>query len=685
MTANLEKLKTYLKNKIAKLKEEEKKIKKEKEDKRIADEIVDLLENEMYSKINFEDLKKLFTSIYGNGQEKIIQEVKKVEEACSYSELFYMPQFKNIKDYLTKLKEQFIKYSKRLDIDIFKNEQHFKRNNIKYEEYISLIGAQGIQRHLEQKELQDFFAFLRETTLEEEVIFNLIVEFSKDSLEYHMAKAKLEDKKRVLKIEKTSVKVATDIGVKKPKAQSRKVQKEETLQVEILSNEEQEIVRQAEDIIKVLEANIKNYTEEPLVELLAGNYELSNREKVYSSSNNKWNVILNDLNNNLLPNINSNKKQILDILKYIIDSYEKEKREILEQDEKPFISRVEDFSEEERIKIDEFIKLARYELMIYDNLSAQDKNIIHSIEIAIKENEFETINDLNSNYSIAYVECLNQFRELITKYSEYTEARAEEKEYAMEGMQDESDSFIISTMSDIRNNIRQLEENYKILTEERNINKRLENVSSNFDYHQPRKNLILFLPSGNGEYYITSEQKEIMSDKKESIKVLPDVFKQLYALNFEEYRKMLGRKNSKILDSKRQAIIDEMNPHKIRRGEIRIAYIALPLSRKNRDFIKQELNDSIELDDDFRLILFFAVDNKLTDQDDAYRYFNSQLEHELNKIRQIKKIFGEDFSEETMSYAIKLINESNNICENLIENPYKIVSPNRSGEGIGGK
>lgn len=86
-----------------------------------------------------------------------------------------------------------------------------------------------------------------------------------------------------------------------------------------------------------------------LVDLLNDDFSLESRMSIYDSTDDKFNLILEDLKVNLIPNFENNKNDIMTIFKYIIVLYNKEYRR--EEEKIEFVSQVADFSEEEKKKL----------------------------------------------------------------------------------------------------------------------------------------------------------------------------------------------------------------------------------------------------------------------------------------------------------------------------------------------
>lgn len=671
--SNLKILENYLKNKLDKFKDAQTRISVMKENRAIATEIINLLKNSDYSSINLDKYQSLLQYI-DNGND-FSHQLKKLSEAIELSTFMDMideVQIRDIKEYFSEVELEIQKIYNTLDIRIYKEERRYHDNTREYEDYLSLFNENGIQRHLDKQALEKFFNFLKNSSLSEEVIFELIIEFSKDSLEYHKGLKKLKAITEGKLTRRNSRKVAAEIN-DKVKSEVAVTKPKDEVVVENLTPEEQKIIDEIKQIAEVLEKDVKD--ENPITELLNSNYDLSFREKIYSSSNDIWNIILNDIKENLLPNIKTEKEKIIEIFKYIIKIYNEKYEK--EREKEVFVSEIADFTDQEKKQIDYFVDLAKKELEYYDNLPGNEKNLIRSMQQLIDNQDFDILNELNSKYSQRYVQIIKIFKELLEKYNEYIYARKDEEEWILEGDKETSNEIIISLMTDIRRIIEVIAEEYKLLKEERKGNESTNVPPKEKTFNSKKKNIILFLPKSEKEYYISDEQNQIIQEGGGIIKDLPAAINHLTSLGFEEYKKGANLKKVKC---DKKFIETELNPHRIRRDNIRIGYIVLSVSQNNKDRILLERNIS----DDFRIILFFGVEKKNTSDHDAYDYFNRQLDQEYYRIQNIRKIFSEDFSEESYQIALKLIDDGELICDSLMNDPFAQVA-GIGPEGIGGR
>ena len=280
--SNLDKLKRYLENSISKIKEENKKIELQKRYKQIADTIIEQLNNGEYLAINISGLAELFDFIYNTTTSN---ELKKFEEAVQLSEFFEMEEIVQItkaKEYLEELKESLKKYSSSFEMSIYKARRHLSGNLKKYEEYLSLFNDNGIQVHLDGPELNEFFEFLKNSSLEKQLVYELIVEFSKDSIEYYTGLKKLKTKKEASIVTKNSKRVAQTIkkSIVRPTVVETKL--ETPTETVYYTEAEKEIIGKIKEIIETLERDNNQSVDYALSELLIGDYELSTREKIFS-------------------------------------------------------------------------------------------------------------------------------------------------------------------------------------------------------------------------------------------------------------------------------------------------------------------------------------------------------------------------------------------------------------------
>ena len=120
--------------------------------------------------MNVDDLKNVLSFIYPN--EDITNKVNKIMEAISIIRLFNddnIPQVEAAKDYLKELNQILLSASRTLEMKIYKLNLDSNNKLDDYYEYLSLINDGKIVRHLNKDELNRFFIFLNNTSLDESV------------------------------------------------------------------------------------------------------------------------------------------------------------------------------------------------------------------------------------------------------------------------------------------------------------------------------------------------------------------------------------------------------------------------------------------------------------------------------------------------------------------------------------
>ena len=169
---------------------------------------------------------------------------------------------------------------------------------------------------MSDKDLKRFFEFLKKSSLDQNIVLDLTILFCKDSIDYAEKLRKLRDAKEEI-VKKDNV-----AEVKKKIKEQNRVKVEDN-NVEVpevkftLTEEENAIYSQVLDIMNVLTKDIE-LNHDTLVDLLNDDFSLESRMSIYDSTDDKFNLILEDLKVNLIPNFENNKNDIMTIFKYII-------------------------------------------------------------------------------------------------------------------------------------------------------------------------------------------------------------------------------------------------------------------------------------------------------------------------------------------------------------------------------
>ena len=411
------------------------------------------ISNYEFEKMNVDDLKNVLSFIYPN--EDITNKVNKIMEAISIIRLFNddnIPQVEAAKDYFEELKQILLSASRTLEMKIYKLNLDSNNKLDDYYEYLSLINDGKIVRHLNKDELNRFFIFLNNTSLDESVKYNLTLLFSKDSISYAEQLRKLNQRKQEIIISENAERIQRVIDEDNKVENDSYDNKQDDLS---LSADELDIYDKIMFIIDNYEKG-KTLVHDSLVDLLKGDYSLDTRIKVYDSSPDKLNLIIEDLKENLLPSFKEHRNEIMIIFNYILEIFNHEYKK---EEQSQFISQVDDFTKEEQEEIEKYLSLGKLEFDAYDKFNEVDKNMIHSILELIKGGDTNTAG-ISERFSVNYVMCLELFRKLKESFDEYLEYRANEKEYVNEELQDDINSCLNSQKADIISLITRLKREY---------------------------------------------------------------------------------------------------------------------------------------------------------------------------------------------------------------------------------
>lgn len=668
----LNEFKKYIETKINEINESKSFINQSSEIVNNLDTIYNLIINRRYKDIDIDVLSKCLNYIFEIEDAKLMLE--KLKEAIliiSTIENKEIPQVTTANSYIEEICNLILKKSQKLKEDIFKRKAEVDDAISKYEEYFDLVKDGKIVRHLNETKLKTFFGFLNTTTLDKNAILELTILFSKDSLDY------AEKLRNLRMVKEDAIKKDNVARVKEKINKQNKEQLEDAHITEVkftLTEEEDKIYYQILDIINDL-GNDFELTHDALTEILKDDFTIKARTSIYDSTDNKFNLILEDLKFNLIPEFKNNKESIIKIFKYIIGIFNKE---YIKPKEQIFISQVEDFNEKEQQEIQRFIEIVQRELTIYNHLDEKEKNMIESIKQLIEDSGDDVI-EIDEKFSTNYVKFIELLERFSNLYKDYLENRKNEKEYVTSGLCDDINSCLDSQMLEIRDILRKLNRVYELVTQERNKRNTPAPTIENPNFTPDRKTLFVFLPIARKETYCaTIDQEEILKVKKE---VMEDVSSGLYNFSVIDYNSFIysSESNNRNLANHNKNIptySDEVKAYRFRKGEARIAYTKLSLSKYNQERIKEAYG--VEKAD---VVLIIGFKDKLTDSSDIYDYFNSRISREINGIRHIFNLFGTDFDEHGFEEACTLIDDSDKICELLYKNPTKRLDIN----GLGGR
>ena len=367
---SLNEFKKYVETKINSIAENNKLIEQ-------SQNLVDKLENlyafltdKNYAGIDLNSFRDCLNFVFDGNDTIIINNINEAIDIIKDEKLVNQPQRPAAENYLNNINTSILTNINKLkeNIEKIKTENDGKASD--YREYSDLIKEGQIVRHLSDKDLKRFFEFLKKSSLDQNIVLDLTILFCKDSIDYAEKLRKLRDAKEEI-VKKDNV-----AEVKKKIKEQNRVKVEDN-NVEVpevkftLTEEENAIYSQVLDIMNVLTKDIE-LNHDTLVDLLNDDFSLESRMSIYDSTDDKFNLILEDLKVNLIPNFENNKNDIMTIFKYIIVLYNKEYRR--EEEKIEFVSQVADFSEEEKKEIEEYLEIANKEIEYYDSLDKKDKD-----------------------------------------------------------------------------------------------------------------------------------------------------------------------------------------------------------------------------------------------------------------------------------------------------------------------
>ena len=656
-------LKKYIGEKIKSIEENNKLIEQKQQQVAKLEKIYSPLISGNYANIDKNYLRDCFDFIFeGEDINLIIERIYQSITIVSDDRFAKEPQKPVAEEYLNKINTLLLTNIEKLKENIMKIKSEADDKISEYEEYFDLIKDGKIVRHLNENELKRFFKFLNESSLDKNVILSLTVLFSKDSLDYaeNLRKLKIVREETVKKDNVAKVKEQ----IKQQNRNKVEGPKTEVAEVEFaLTSEENEIYYKILEIMNILTNDIE-LSHDALADVLSDDYSLEARKSIYDSTDDKFNLILEDLKVNLIPNFKDNKDDVISIFKYIIDLFNEEYKK---QEEVEFVSQVEDFSEEEKKEIEKYLEIANRELEYYDSLDKKDKDMIESIRTVIAEDSENKI-EISPKFSLNYVKYFDLIDKFNSAYEEYLKYRGMEREFIELGDEEAMNSCLVSQMIEIRDILRRLNKQYELLNNKEDNNDKTNDASVINHYTPDRKTLFVFLPLSDGNYSIVDDQQEIFKTLK---KTMSSVAKGLYApsvTGFDLYISGQGKKSDKVKpDDDIPGYRDEVSPYRYKHGAARITYARIPISASNQEKIKEAYG--VEKAD---VLLIIECSTKMNDSSKGvYNDVNRRIAKEIGNIRYVFNLFSTDFDDASFKAAAELIDDSDKYCERLYKDPFK--------------
>lgn len=656
-------LKKYIGEKIKSIEENNKLIEQKQQQVAKLEKIYSPLISGNYANIDKNYLRDCFDFIFEDEDvnliiERIYQSITIVSDDRFAKE----PQKPVAEEYLNKINTLLLTNIEKLKENIMKIKSEADDKISEYEEYFDLIKDGKIVRHLNENELKRFFKFLNESSLDKKVILSLTVLFSKDSLDYaeNLRKLKIVREETVKKDNVAKVKEQ----IKQQNRNKVEEPKTEVAEVEFaLTSEENEIYYKILEIMNILTNDIE-LSHDALADILSDDYSLEARKSIYDSTDDKFNLILEDLKVNLIPNFKDNKDDVISIFKYIIDLFNEEYKK---QEKVEFVSQVEDFSEEEKKEIEKYLEIANRELEYYNSLDKKDKDMIKSIRTFIAEDSESKI-EISPKFSLNYVKYFDLIDKFNSAYEDYLKYRGMEREFIELGDEEAMNSCLVSQMIEIRDILRRLNKQYELLNSKEDNNDKTNDASVISHYTPDRKTLFVFLPLSDGNYSIVDDQQEIFKTMK---KAMSSVAKGLYApsvTGFDLYIGGQGKKSDKVKpDDDIPGYRDEVSPYRYKHGAARITYARIPISASNQEKIKEAYG--VEKAD---VLLIIECSTKMNDSSKGvYNDVNRRIAKEIGNIRYVFNLFSTDFDDASFKAAAELIDDSDKYCERLYKDPFK--------------
>ena len=316
-------LKKYIGEKIKSIEENDKLIEQKQQQVAKLEKIYSPLISGNYANIDKNYLRDCFGFIFeGEDVNLIIERIYQSITIVSDDRFAKEPQKPVAEEYLNKINTLLLTNIEKLKENIMKIKSEADDKISEYEEYFDLIKDGKIVRHLNENGLKRFFKFLNESSLDKNVILNLTVLFSKDSLDYaeNLRKLKIVREETVKKDNVAKVKEQ----IKQQNRNKVEEPKSEVAEVEFaLTSKENEIYYKMLEVMNILTNDIE-LSHDVLVDILSDDYSLEARKSIYDSTDDKFNLILEDLKVNLIPNFKDNKDDVISIFKYIIDLFNEE-------------------------------------------------------------------------------------------------------------------------------------------------------------------------------------------------------------------------------------------------------------------------------------------------------------------------------------------------------------------------
>lgn len=546
------------------------------------------------------------------------------------------PQIIEANKYYKIIFEKLNNLLKTLEIQVYKLKRKREESQALisvYENYLTLFDTNGIKKNLELEELNAFFEFLKNSTLDKEVILNLITEFSKINIVCQVNKQKLKISSIIREIDIKASEVTKEISEEVP--QTAELKSEGEIFQGNLTPEEERILNK----IKVIISELKGVTgDSSLLELLDGEFTINGRKEIYEvAGQDKWKLIYDDITQNLLPNLGSNKESILAIFEYIINTYTGKKEK---QPESPNLDiKYDDILLKEETRINKYLELSKKSRFIYESYDEDKQKLIDIAYSYLQKGDEIGLKSLQLDISltdIVFMKNLDKMKSLISDWKMLIGLTDKEiisygiDEYK-ESIKETSDS-IVSILNNLDGDYEKIKSDGVVKTPEEPV------VNSN-----DQENYVIFLNDENGVPIVFDTIKKISANDN-----LGDICRSINNIVNVNYFEFMEKYTTSTVKP-----IRDPQMYKIRRGKSRVAFIQVPISSKNREKISKKFENNKR----FNLVLVVDFGFKYSDSKNqsVYDEFNRIYDINIKQIIQMFNLFGKDFNDQSFEEAQKML------------------------------
>ena len=546
------------------------------------------------------------------------------------------PQIIEANKYYKIIFEKLNNLLKTLEIQVYKLKRKREESQALisvYENYLTLFDTNGIKKNLELEELNAFFEFLKNSTLDKEVILNLITEFSKFNIVCQVNKQKLKISSIIREIDIKASEVTKEISEEVP--QTAELKSEGEIFQGNLTPEEERILNK----IKVIISELKGVTgDSSLLELLDGEFTINGRKEIYEvAGQDKWKLIYDDITQNLLPNLGSNKESILAIFEYIINTYTGKKEK---QPESPNLDiKYDDILLKEETRINKYLELSKKSRFIYESYDEDKQKLIDIAYSYLQKGDEIGLKSLQLDISltdIVFMKNLDKMKSLISDWKMLIGLT--DKEIISYGM-DEYKESIKETSDSIVSILNNLDGDYEKIKSDGVVKTPEEPVVNSND----QENYVIFLNDENGVPIVFDTIKKISANDN-----LGDICRSINNIVNVNYFEFMEKYTTSTVKP-----IRDPQMYKIRRGKSRVAFIQVPISSKNREKISKKFENNKR----FNLVLVVDFGFKYSDSKNqsVYDEFNRIYDINIKQIIQMFNLFGKDFNDQSFEEAQKML------------------------------